>query len=192
MASWDSSAHENSKLNRLTPDHERLYMIVKVTLRLSDPSPCGNDYFHHPEPHQSFRADLAQETLCECLPTTLHLELPEEKCWKLSGEKYNEYRYDHDQTEQSHQLNIQGVTYEIVSNVPDIHSESDWFGEIEDSLDDEDETIEETFFEKYAKAVSNVETLISLEKIKQADALSELLFKQEELHNRLSNNNSLR
>ena len=42
VASWDSSAHENSKLNRLTPDHERLYMIVKVTLRLSDPSPCGN------------------------------------------------------------------------------------------------------------------------------------------------------
>ena len=42
MASWDSSAHENSKLNRLTPEHERLYMIVKVTLRLSDPSPCGN------------------------------------------------------------------------------------------------------------------------------------------------------
>ena len=42
VASWDSSAHENSKLNRLTPEHERLYMIVKVTLRLSDPSACGN------------------------------------------------------------------------------------------------------------------------------------------------------
>ena len=85
------------------------------------------------------------------------------------------------------------MTYEIVGNVPDIHSESDWFGEIEDSLEEKDETLEETFFEKYAQAVSNVETLISLEKIKQADALSELLFKQEELHHRLSNNtNSLR
>ena len=79
-----------------------------------------------------------------------------------------------------------------MSNVPDIHSESEWFGEIEDSLEEEDETLEEAFFEKYAKAVSNVETLISLEKVKQADFLSELLFKQEELHNRLTNNNSLR
>ena len=80
------------------------------------------------------------------------------------------------------------MTYEIVSNVPDIQSESEWFGEIEDSLEEEDETLEEAFFEKYAKAVSNVETLISLEKIKQADFLSELLFKQEEIQNRLTNN----
>ena len=85
-----------------------------------------------------------------------------------------------------------GVTYELVSNVPDIHSESEWFAELEDSLEEEDEALEETFFEKYAKAVSNVETLISLEKLKQADYVSELLFKQEELQHRMSNNNTLR
>ena len=44
------------------------------------------------------------------------------------------------------------------------HSESDWFRELEDSLEDEDEALEETFFEKSAKAVSN--TLISLEKLR--------------------------
>ena len=84
------------------------------------------------------------------------------------------------------------MTYEIVSNVPDIHTESEWFGEIEDSLEEEEETLEEAFFEKYAKAVSNVETLISLERIKQSDFLSELLFKREELQSRLTNNNTLR
>ena len=89
-------------------------------------------------------------------------------------------------------LTSTGVTYEIVSNVPDIHSESEWFGELEDSLEEEDEALEETFFEKYATAVSNVESLISLEKLKQADHVSELLFKQEELQNRMANNNTLR
>ena len=79
-----------------------------------------------------------------------------------------------------------------MSNVPDIHTESEWFGEIEDSLEEEEETLEEAFFEKYAKAVSNVETLISLERIKQSDFLSELLFKREELQSRLTNNNTLR
>lgn len=42
VATWDSSAHGNSKLNRVTPDHEKLYMIVKVLVRLTDPSPMGN------------------------------------------------------------------------------------------------------------------------------------------------------
>ena len=42
VATWDSSAHDNSKLNRVTPDHEKLYMIVKVVVRISDPSPMGN------------------------------------------------------------------------------------------------------------------------------------------------------
>ena len=56
VAAWDSSAHENSKvkfvcdssnrnasfqLNRVTPEHEKLYLIVKVVVRLTDPSPIG-------------------------------------------------------------------------------------------------------------------------------------------------------
>ena len=45
VATWDSSAHENSKLNRVTPDHEKLYMIVKVMVRITDPSPMGNITF---------------------------------------------------------------------------------------------------------------------------------------------------
>ena len=45
VATWDSSAHENSKLNRVTPDHEKLYMIVKVVARITDPSPMGKITF---------------------------------------------------------------------------------------------------------------------------------------------------
>ena len=58
VTSWDSSAHENSKLNRVTPDHEKLYMIVKVIVRLSDPAPLGNYLAHnHNKTDRSTRCD---------------------------------------------------------------------------------------------------------------------------------------
>ena len=41
VAAWDSSAHEDPKLNRVTPDHEKLYMIVRVVARLTDPAAVG-------------------------------------------------------------------------------------------------------------------------------------------------------
>ena len=55
LTSWDSSVHDSIHLNRLTPHNERIYMIVKVSLRLSHPAPvdvtlrkriCVNIYKH--------------------------------------------------------------------------------------------------------------------------------------------------
>ncbi|XP_074843704.1 kinesin-like protein KIF13A isoform X2 [Carettochelys insculpta] len=37
-ASWDSSVHESVHLNRVTPQNERIYLIVKVTVQLSHPA----------------------------------------------------------------------------------------------------------------------------------------------------------
>jgi len=39
VASWDSSIHESIYLNKLTDANERAYMIVKVVVRLSHPTP---------------------------------------------------------------------------------------------------------------------------------------------------------
>ncbi|RXM34141.1 Kinesin-like protein KIF13A [Acipenser ruthenus] len=38
VASWDSSIHDSVHLNRLTPQHERIYLIVKATVQLSHPA----------------------------------------------------------------------------------------------------------------------------------------------------------
>ncbi|XP_006888753.1 PREDICTED: LOW QUALITY PROTEIN: kinesin-like protein KIF13A [Elephantulus edwardii] len=37
-ASWDSSVHDSVHLNRVTPQNERIYLIVKITVQLSHPA----------------------------------------------------------------------------------------------------------------------------------------------------------
>ena len=68
-----------------------------------------------------------------------------------------------------------------MSQVPDIYTESEWFAQIEANIDDENETLKETFFDNYSKAVSSVETLLASERVKQAETLTELILRQEEL-----------
>ncbi|XP_070261779.1 kinesin-like protein KIF13A isoform X7 [Myotis yumanensis] len=38
IASWDSSVHDSVHLNRVTPQNERIYLIVKTTVQLSHPA----------------------------------------------------------------------------------------------------------------------------------------------------------
>ena len=38
VVSWDSSIHDSVHLNRLTPNTERVYLILKVVVRLSHPA----------------------------------------------------------------------------------------------------------------------------------------------------------
>ncbi|XP_029446583.1 kinesin-like protein KIF13A isoform X3 [Rhinatrema bivittatum] len=38
IASWDSTVHESVHLNRVTPQNERIYLIVKTTVQLSHPA----------------------------------------------------------------------------------------------------------------------------------------------------------
>lgn len=39
VASWDSSIHDSQSLNRVTEVSERVYLILKTTVRLSHPAP---------------------------------------------------------------------------------------------------------------------------------------------------------
>ena len=38
LTSWDSSIHDSLHLNRVTPDNERVYLILKTVVRLSHPA----------------------------------------------------------------------------------------------------------------------------------------------------------
>jgi kinesin family member 13 len=39
ICSWDSSIHDSQALNRVTEGNERVYLILKITVRLSHPAP---------------------------------------------------------------------------------------------------------------------------------------------------------
>lgn len=41
VASWDSSMHDSQALNRVTEANERIYLILKTTVRLSHPAPLN-------------------------------------------------------------------------------------------------------------------------------------------------------
>lgn len=41
IASWDSSMHDSQALNRVTEANERIYLILKTTVRLSHPAPIN-------------------------------------------------------------------------------------------------------------------------------------------------------
>ena len=67
VATWDSSAHGHSKLNRVTPDHEKIYIIVKVIVRLTDPSPIGNifdNFINNIDIDSSFADLVLRKRIC--------------------------------------------------------------------------------------------------------------------------------
>lgn len=41
ISSWDSSLHDSLALNRITETNERIYLILKTTIRLSHPAPMN-------------------------------------------------------------------------------------------------------------------------------------------------------
>ena len=73
-----------------------------------------------------------------------------------------------------------GVMYELVSRVPDIYPESEWFAQIEANMDEEGDSSKATFFEAYTRAVASIENSLAAEKLKQTELLTEMMARQEE------------
>ena len=145
IASWDSSVHNSVYLNRVTQEHERLFLILRITLRITDPQPvdivlrkrvCFSIYKRH-SLVSKFRKSLGYST------TNL--------------------------------LKSTGVTYELVGNVPNT------FGNADDETVSEDgsSNLEDSFFDNYTQAVSSVETILNLEKMKQQDLVLDLLARKD-------------
>ncbi|XP_011311127.1 kinesin-like protein KIF13B isoform X5 [Fopius arisanus] len=146
IAAWDSSIHENLHLNRLTPPNERVFLILKTTVRLSHPAPMDlvlrkrlslNIY-----KKQSFTDRLFKRIVRpDCLAQT-------------------------------------GVTYEIVSNIPKASEEledRESLAQIAASGEDSSDADGETYIEKYTRGVSAVESILTLDRLRQSVAVKELL-----------------
>uniref|UniRef100_T1G9Z1 Kinesin motor domain-containing protein n=1 Tax=Megaselia scalaris TaxID=36166 RepID=T1G9Z1_MEGSC len=130
IASWDSSMHDSQSLNRITEANERVYLILRTTVRLSHPAP-------------------------------MDLVLRKRLCINIFKRQ-----------------SFSGVTYEVVSNVPKASEEL----EDRESLaqlaasgsDDCSASDGETYIEKYTKGVSAVESILTLDRLRQNVAVKEL------------------
>ncbi|XP_078664797.1 kinesin-like protein KIF13A isoform X5 [Branchiostoma floridae x Branchiostoma belcheri] len=148
VASWDSSIHDSINLNRITPSNERVYLITKVTVRLSHPASmelvlrkriCVNIY-----KKQGFMASLKK-----------NLDI---------GQK--------------DMVTACGITYEVVSNIPKASEEiedRETLAMMAVSGVDNETTEGESYIEKYTKGVSAVESILALDRLRQEVAVKETL-----------------
>ncbi|XP_051575077.1 kinesin-like protein KIF13A isoform X1 [Myxocyprinus asiaticus] len=146
VCSWDSSIHDSVHLNRITAPSERIYLIVKATVQLSHPA---------------------------CMELVLRK--------RIAVNIYNKQSFTQSLKRRMSLKNVLhscGVTYEIVSNIPKASEEPEERetlalmaarGESEETLDGE------TYIEKYARGVLEVENILCLERLRQAVTVKEAL-----------------
>ncbi|KAL5013425.1 hypothetical protein ScPMuIL_007695, partial [Solemya velum] len=149
VTSWDSSIHDSPSLNRVTPSNERVYLILKAVVRLSHPA---------------------------------YMELVLRK--RIAINIYTK----HSITNLTHMLknriisanliHSSGITYEVVSNIPKAtedleHMET--LAQMAASNNEANAADGETYIEKYIKGISAVESILTLDKLRQEVAVKELL-----------------
>ncbi|XP_033496289.2 kinesin-like protein KIF13A isoform X2 [Epinephelus lanceolatus] len=146
VCSWDSSIHDSVHLNRITSPNERIYLIIKATVQLSHPA---------------------------------SMELVLRK--RIAVNIYNKQSFTQSLKRRMSLKNTLyscGVTYEIVSNIPKASEEP----EERETLalmaargDSEETQDGETYIEKYTRGVLEVENILSLERLRQAVTVKEVL-----------------
>ncbi|XP_060808553.1 kinesin-like protein KIF13B isoform X2 [Amyelois transitella] len=145
IASWDSSIHDSQYLNRMTEANERVYLILKVTVRLSHPAPM----------------DLI-------LRKRLALNIYKRQSLTDRIRK---------KIVRSDQLTHTGVTYEVVSNIPKASEEleeRESLAQIAATGEEASAADGETYIEKYTRGVSAVESILTLDRLRQSVAVKEL------------------
>ncbi|XP_045495500.1 kinesin-like protein KIF13A isoform X4 [Colias croceus] len=148
-AAWDSSIHDSQYLNRVTEANERVYLILKTTVRLSHPAPM----------ELILRKRLALNIYKRQSLT--------DRIRKKIVSTY--YRTD--------QLTQTGVTYEVVSNIPKASEEleeRESLAQIAATGEDSSFADGETYIEKYTRGVSAVESILTLDRLRQSVAVKEL------------------
>ncbi|CAK1540259.1 unnamed protein product [Leptosia nina] len=145
VAAWDSSIHDSQYLNRITEANERVYLILKTTVRLSHPAPM----------ELILRKRLA-------LNIYKRQSLTDRIRKKI-------VRVD--------QLTQTGVTYEVVSNIPKASEEleeRESLAQIAATGEEASAADGETYIEKYTRGVSAVESILTLDRLRQSVAVKEL------------------
>ena len=155
-AAWDSSVH-GIHLNRVTPDHEHLTMVVKVIVRLSEPYPLDLVL----KKRVAFTV-YKRKSIVNFFRRTVAVKVA-------------------DAVGQPRPVALRrvGVTYELVGDVPKV------FQRVEDSEQVEWTSsstggIDENLLEQYTAAISSVETILALERMRQADMVIELDARRQE------------
>uniref|UniRef100_A0A1Q3FPE7 Putative kinesin-like protein n=1 Tax=Culex tarsalis TaxID=7177 RepID=A0A1Q3FPE7_CULTA len=147
VCSWDSSIHDSPSLNRMTEANERVYLILKTTVRLSHPAPMDlvlrkrlalNIY-----KRQSFTDRLKKLRIGRAECSSLQSGKKEEKATKKQKKK--------------EELEDRESLAQIAATGEDV-SASDG----------------ETYIEKYTKGVSAVESILTLDRLRQSVAVKEL------------------
>ncbi|KAF9413378.1 hypothetical protein HW555_008360 [Spodoptera exigua] len=150
VASWDSSIHDSQYLNRITEANERVYLILKTTVRLSHPAPM----------------DLI-------LRKRLGLNIyKRQSLTDRIRKKIVSYYVD-----RTDQLTQTGVTYEVVSNIPKASEEleeRESLAQIAATGEEASAADGETYIEKYTRGVSAVESILTLDRLRQSVAVKEL------------------
>ncbi|XP_041104446.1 kinesin-like protein KIF13A isoform X2 [Polyodon spathula] len=146
VASWDSSIHDSVHLNRITPQNERIYLIVKATVQLSHPAAMelvirkriAVNVYNKQSFTQSLKRRMSMKNMLYSCGVTYEIvsNIP-----KASEE-----------TEDRETLALMAAR-----------------GENEGSADGE------TYIEKYTRGVLEVENILSLERLRQAVTVKEAL-----------------
>ncbi|XP_076639864.1 kinesin-like protein KIF13A isoform X7 [Colletes latitarsis] len=146
IAAWDSSIHDNIHLNKVTDANERVFLILKTTVRLSHPAPMD-------------------------LVLRKRLALNIYKRQSITDRIFKKIVH-------SDCLTQTGVTYEVVSNIPKASEEledRESLAQIAASGEDNSLCDGETYIEKYTRGVSAVESILTLDRLRQNVAVKELL-----------------
>ncbi|WAR16223.1 KI13A-like protein [Mya arenaria] len=127
VASWDSSMHDSQHLNRITGNDSRVYLIVKVILRLS---------------HPAFMEVVLRKRICVNIKHR-NMSLTDKlkkKMWMV-GES----------------LHASRVTFDVVSNIPKASEDLEHMESLAQMAASQNEVSAadgETYIEKYIKGVS--------------------------------------
>ncbi|UYV79049.1 KIF13B [Cordylochernes scorpioides] len=154
FAAWDSSIHDSVHLNRITPPAERVYLILKASVRLSHPATMDlvlrKRLLINVYKRQSFTERIRKKIARTGLA-------PHCMCAVQDG------------------LQSVGVMYEVVANIPKASEEV----EARESLALAAATDDgESYIENYTRGVSAVETILTLDRLRQQVAVKELLAAQ--------------
>ncbi|XP_067631126.1 kinesin-like protein KIF13A isoform X2 [Eurosta solidaginis] len=147
IASWDSSMHDSQALNRVTEANERVYLILRTTVRLSHPAPM----------------DLM-------LRKRISINIKKGQSITDRLKKFRLVRGEN-------AISQTGVTYEVVSNIPKASEEledRESLAQLAASGDDCSASDGETYIEKYTRGVSAVESILTLDRLRQSVAVKEL------------------
>ncbi|XP_040823645.1 kinesin-like protein KIF13A isoform X3 [Ochotona curzoniae] len=145
-ASWDSSVHDSVHLNRVTPQNERIYLIVKVTVQLSHPAAIELVL------RKRIAANIYnKQSFTQSLKRRISLKNIFYSCG-VTYEIVSNIPKATEEIEDRETLALLAARSE---------SEGTWDGE--------------TYIEKYTRGVLQVENILSLERLRQAVTVKEAL-----------------